>query len=133
MKTQTIGPIFAGIIVVLSILACNFGRTGAPAATQAPAQVEIQSTSTGEATEASTTAAPPAGTCANPYLPAIVGATWNYKISGPTPDTYTHTVLAVDDAGFTEQDVFGVGVTRQGKWTCDHGDLIALNPPSGDS
>jgi hypothetical protein len=29
--------------------------------------------------------------------------------------------------------VFGVGVTRQGKWTCENGNLIALNPPSGDS
>jgi hypothetical protein len=89
-----------------------------------------------EATEAPTTApteAATAGACANPYLPVIVGATWNYKLTGPTSDTYEHTILSVESDGFTEQDVFGVGVTRKGKWTCDNGNLIALNPPSGDS
>jgi hypothetical protein len=39
----------------------------------------------------------------------------------------------VESDTFTEQDVFGVGVTRQGQWKCENGSLIALNPPSGSS
>lgn len=134
MNTQAMRPILASVILVLSMLACNFGSNAAPTVKQAPAQTVIESTSAPAATQAPTTAPTQTpGACANPYLPAIVGAKWDYKISGPTPDTYTHTVLSVEDSGFTEQDVFGVGVTRQGKWTCENGDLIALNPPSGDS
>jgi hypothetical protein len=32
-----------------------------------------------------------------------------------------------------EQDVFATGVTRQGTWNCENGNLIALDPPSGAS
>ena len=61
------------------------------------------------------------------------GATWDYKITGPVSDTFTHTILSVESDGFTEQDQFGTGVTRQGKWQCDDGNLIALNPSGGSS
>jgi hypothetical protein len=66
-------------------------------------------------------------------MPVVVGATWGYTLTGPTSDTFTHTILSMEDNGFTEQDVFGVGVTRQGKWTCENGNLTALNPASGSS
>jgi hypothetical protein len=137
MNTHVIRPILASVVVVFSMLACNFGQKAAPTATPSPeeAVTEAVSTAAPAATEAATTAPTEMATtaCENAYLPPIVGAKWNYKISGPTPDTYTHTVLAVDSDSFTEQDVFGVGVTRQGKWTCESGNLIALNPSSGDS
>jgi hypothetical protein len=66
-------------------------------------------------------------------MPVVVGATWNYKLTGPLPDTFTHSVLSVEANSFTEQDVFNAGVTRQGKWNCENGNLIALDPPSGAS
>jgi len=71
--------------------------------------------------------------CDNPYLPVIAGASWSYKLTGPIPDTFTHTILSVESNSFVEQDVFGTGVTRAGKWNCDNGNLIALNPPTGSS
>lgn len=136
MDTQVIRPIVASVVIVLSMLACNFGNIAAPDVSPRPGgnATETVATAPSEATAAPTGATElAAGACDNPYLPPVVGATWSYKISGPTSDTYTHTVLSVDSDSFTEQDVFGVGVTRQGKWTCENGDLIALNPPSGDS
>jgi len=89
--------------------------------------------------ETSTEAAPAdtsiavTGACGNPYMPIVAGATWNYKLTGPVSDTFTHTILSVEDASFTEQDQFGTGVIRQGKWQCDNGNLIALNPSAGGS
>jgi hypothetical protein len=71
--------------------------------------------------------------CDNPYQPVVVGATWDYKLTGPLADTFTHTILSVESDGFTEQDTFASGVTRQGKWQCDNGNLIALNPSGGNS
>ncbi len=127
--------------LVVSISACNLGSP-APAtdndvnATET-AQEELSPTSAAtedSATEAPATVAPAsADACDNPYLPVVEGATWNYKLTGPVPDTYTHTIISVESDGFTEQDEFTTGVTRQGKWQCDNGDLIALNPAAGNS
>ena len=66
-------------------------------------------------------------------MPVVAGATWSYTLTGPVPDTYVHTVLAVNENSFTEQDVFASGVSRQGEWVCENGNLLALNPPSGTS
>ncbi len=130
MNTKIIPPLLATCILTLAMLACNLGK--APSATQVPQTNTNQSTP--QATEAPTTApAQTVSACDNPYLPVIVGATWNYKLTGPVPDTYTHTILSVASDSFSEQDVFGVGVTRKGNWHCDSGNLTALNPPSGSS
>lgn len=108
-------------------LACNLasapesGTTAIPAPTEAIAQ----------ATTAP--ALPASGACDNPYLPVVEGATWSYNLAGPIPDTYVHSILSVEADGFTEQDVFGTGVTRQGKWKCEQGNLIALTPSGGGS
>ena len=134
--------LIAGALVI-SISACNLG-TPAPAPgndTNAnPTQTmqeEVSPTSAATqtaATEAPTITSPAsAGTCENPYLPVVEGATWNYKLTGAVPDTYTHTILSVESASFTEQDEFASGVTRQAKWQCDNGNLIALNPATGTS
>jgi hypothetical protein len=127
-------------VLVLSISACNLGN----AATRTPEDNPTISTPATEtsptevpATEAPTTMAttPPesGGACDNAYFPVVAGATWNYKLTGPVSDTYIHTILSVESDSFTEQDEFGTGVTRQGKWQCDNGNLIALNPPTGNS
>jgi hypothetical protein len=127
--------------LILSLVACGAGNVSNTTATQEPETSTIETNSvppTDSATELPTdtpTQAPAetAGDCYNPYMPIIVGATWNYKLNGPIPDTYTHSVVSLESNGFTEQDVFGTGVTRQGQWTCENGDLIALSPPSGSS
>jgi hypothetical protein len=131
MNIRQIQPLIAMAVLVLFMMACNVQN---PSSTQPPETNVNEPTSVPTATEAPTEApVETASACDNPYLPVIVGATWNYKLTGPIPDTYTHSVVSVESNSFTEQDVFGVGVTRQGEWTCDNGDLIALNPPSGSS
>src|SRR5258706_5399127 len=130
MNTKTIPPLIATCILTLAILACNLGK--AQSATQVPQTNTNESTP--QATEAPTTApAQTVSACDNPYLPVIVGATWNYKLTGSVPDTYTHTVRSLESDGFSEQDVFSKGITRQGNWHCHNGNLTALNPPSGSA
>ncbi|HXF84582.1 MAG TPA: hypothetical protein VNK49_04265 [Anaerolineales bacterium] len=70
----------------------------------------------------------PSGHCDNPLLPVKIGATWNYKLSGPYPDTFTRTIVSIEESSFTDQDTFGSGTVRTGKWNCENGNLIALNP-----
>lgn len=118
MSKQRFLPLVSGFILSLAILACSLGTNNdgnggstAPAA-NTPASSGIS------------------GPCANPLLPIKVGATWNYQLTGPISDTFTRTILSVDSSGFTDQDTFGRGVIRSGKWNCDHGDLIALDPDS---
>ena len=127
-------------MIILSLLACSPSATATtiPLMTEAP-----QTTSTlppptiePQITEAPTetaTAAPIAHACDNPYLPIVQGATWEYKLTGPLPDTFTHSILSVGEDSFIEQDVFAAGVTRQAEWKCENGALVALNPPSGSS
>ena len=111
----------------LTLASCNMGLTPAPETAITENTVETT------ATEATGVVSEPSDACGNPLLPIKVGATWNYKLTGPVADTFTHSILSVDGSGFTDQDVFGTGVTRQGKWNCDNGNLIALNPTSGVS
>lgn len=126
MKTKNISIFIASIFVLASMLACNLGASAPEGDGSKPANA-----STAEAPTEAPLAAPNA--CDNPYMPIIVGATWNYNLNGPTPDTYVHSILSVEASGFTEQDVFGTGVTRQGTWNCENGNLIALNPSGGNS
>lgn len=128
------------IVILLVLSACSPGTNPIAAQTQAPTAAIDVNTSTPEAAaptiDAPTSTSSPAGAssaCSNPYMPVVVGATWNYKLTGPAPDTFTHTVLSVEETSFVEQDVFSVGVTRQGTWNCENGNLIALDPPSGAS
>ncbi|HEX5941000.1 MAG TPA: hypothetical protein VFY66_01925 [Anaerolineales bacterium] len=125
--------------IVLSLLACSPAASPGSSPTQAPATMENVpplATETQIVSEAPTETAvpvPQTHACANAYMPIVPGATWNYKLTGPLPDTFTHTILSVDDSTFVEQDVFAAGVTRQGTWNCENGNLIALDPPSGAS
>jgi hypothetical protein len=128
MKSTKHYPVFALTAILLSTLACNIG-SGAPTEPPFPdetSQAPILNTPP-------VTSAPAAGACTNPYLPAIVGASWTYQLTGDSNDTYTHTVLSANENGFVEQDAFASGVTRQAEWKCENGNLIALNPPGGNS
>lgn len=132
MNIYKVNYCFAIGALVLFLSACGSGNAANPTPEQSP---EL-STPTAEntaipATETATlvpaTPTESASACENPYSPVIEGASWNYNLTGPIPDTFTHTILSVESDGFTEQDQFGTGVTRQGKWQCENGNLIALN------
>lgn len=127
MKLNTLKTFLAISALLLSMLACTLGSPAPEASATQPAEAENVA-STPESTTNTTV-----GACANPYLPVVVGATWNYKLTGSTTDTYTRSIIAADASSFTDQDVFGTGVTRQGKWNCENGNLTALNPTSGNS
>ncbi|HEX6035220.1 MAG TPA: hypothetical protein VFY83_12325 [Anaerolineales bacterium] len=135
---RTFFPIVMSI-VVFSLWACSPAANPESAPTQPPAATEnmpLPATETQIVPEAPTDTAIPAPevqACDNPYMPVVVGATWTYKLTGPNPDTFTHSILSVENNSFVEQDVFNAGVTRQGTWNCDNGNLIALDPPGGAS
>ena len=126
MKTKSY--VISIATLVLAMLACNLGSA---APTDAPS--DDPNSEITESTSAPVIVAPSVGACDNPYMPIILGGTWSYTIDGPVPDTYVHTILAVEADSFTEQDIFESGVTRQGKWKCENGNLIALNPSGGGS
>ena len=136
--------IFLFIIVIASVIlsACVSSSNPNPPAAQPPAAATAASTPTIEVQPEVQVNEVPANTggssesshaCDNPYLPIVLGATWNYKLTGPVPDTFIHTILSMESNSFVEQDVFNAGVTRQGTWNCENGNLIALNPPGGAS
>ena len=102
MKTKSY--IISIATLVLAMLACNLGSA---APTDAPSD-DSNSAET-EATPAPVIVAPSVGACDNPYMPIVLGGTWSYSIDGPVPDTYVHTILAVEADGFTEQDIFESG------------------------
>jgi hypothetical protein len=130
MKPKHLSFFLASIALLASMLACNLG-VPAPTDSDAAQTPETGNPQTGPVTEAANV--PGASACANPYLPIIAGATWYYNLTGPENDTFTRSIPAVNADGFTEQDVFGVGVTRQGEWKCENGNLVALNPSGGGS
>lgn len=126
MKLHKTSYLLVIAILCFSLTACNLGLTPPPEG------ISIENTPSTMSTEAPLAGSDP-GACANPLLPVKVGATWNYKLTGAVSDTFTRSILSVDAGGFVDQDVFGTGVTRQGKWNCENGNLIALNPSSGAS
>ena len=127
MNKNKASCLIAAGLLTFSMLACNLGKgTTSPEGTangSAPAAETPADNSSSSST----------GACANPYMPIVTGATWNYKLTGPVSDTFTRSIISVEAGGFADQDVFGTGVTRQSKWNCDNGNLIALNPADGGS
>jgi len=73
------------------------------------------------------------GHCRNPLQPVIQGAEWTYAMSGISTGTFTRSITAVRQDGFTDRDVFDSGVTRTGEWHCENGDLTSLSPAEGFS
>lgn len=117
--------IMAGTLL-LSMLACNIGSSAPDVNGAQPSMEENVPATEVPANDATST-------CTNPYLPVITGATWTYKLTGPVSDTFTRSIISVKADKFTDQDVFGTGVTRQGEWVCENGNLTALNPSDGGS
>ncbi len=132
MNINKISYLIAGGILVLSMLACNLGNGPVLSGTLPPKGTPNMSTPATENTPAGNSSSS-SGACANPYLPVIAGAAWNYKLTGPIPDTFTRSIISVEASGFTDQSIIGTGITRQGKWKCDNGSLIAMDPSSGGS
>jgi hypothetical protein len=132
MKRNNPSILIAGGVLVLSMLACNFGKSPV---SPAPVIEETESAPTPVAESLTEVPVPTGGSgaCANAYMPVVMGATWNYKMTGSMPDTFTRSIVTAGESGFTDEDTFGTGVTRQGKWNCENGDLIALNPSNGNS
>ncbi len=54
-------------------------------------------------------------------------------MTGGVADTYVHSIVSIEASSFSEQDVFGTGITRQGYWNCDDGALIMLDPGADTS
>ena len=138
MKRKNVGMFLGLTSLLISMLACSLGSP-APSDTSSN-DPNPEATAASEESAAPTEAAateeaanPSAGACSNPYLPIVQGATWNYNLTGPVPDTFTRSIISVESTGFTDQDVFGTGVTRQGQWACDNGALTALDPTSGNT
>jgi len=116
------------------MLACNLGKGPAnPGATPSSQDSTNQSTQAPANNSSGPSSGSSSGGCANPYLPVVTGATWNYKTTGIVSDTFTRSIVSVEASGFTDQDVFGKGLTRQGKWNCDNGSLVELDPSNGNS
>ncbi len=130
MKTKRFSVAVSGGALLLSILACNIGQSPDPFV-PIPPTVSQGLTESAPATEAPVNTS--TGACSNLYMPVIAGTTWNYKLTGPVPDTFKKSIITIETNGFTDQDAFGSGVTRQGKWTCENGNLTALNPSNGNS
>ena len=124
MINKCIFPAIAGASLGLAVLACNFG---------AVPQTPVESTRPTTLPTSDSNNPAVVGACANPLLPVTIGTTWNYSLMGPISDTFTRTILSMDDSGFTDQDTFGTGAVRKGTWNCDHGNLIALDPNNGPS
>ncbi len=71
------------------------------------------------------------GACQNRYYPVVQGASWQYRLSGVSNDTFTRAITTVRADGFDDQDTFSAGTTRTGNWSCQDGNLIALTPGGG--
>ena len=129
-------------VSLLLLAACNIpttpGNTGAGGGEVTPAAGTPADASTmGDATVVAETPAESSasassamsGNCANQYYPVAAGATWNYSMSSDASGTssFVRSIGSVSDGGFTDQDVFSGGTTRTGSWSCDNGDLAALD------
>jgi len=126
MTTKTIRTQLAGILLLTATLACTLGKTPPASEPVSPADSVAPATETANEPKVD-------NACSNPYMPIVVGAIWNYKLTGNAPDSFTRSILSIEADGFTDQDVFSLGVTRQGKWTCEGGALTALDPTGGVS
>jgi hypothetical protein len=69
------------------------------------------------------------GGCNNAFFPTSVGTTWSYSSSGSSLGAYayTWTVTDLSNQGFTTSDQYSTGVNATVKWTCQNGNLAALN------
>jgi len=99
MNTKRIPPLIASCVLMFAILACSLGTPSGSGATSTPEAHETEPPATmtpaGGSPETS-------GACSNPYLPVVIGATWNYNLTGTAPGNFTRSILSVDASGFTD-------------------------------
>lgn len=115
--------------LTIALTACSLPGPGAPPSPE-PEGIPTTESPTVAPTETAQQPQPAGGPCQNSLLPIEVGATWTYAMSG---DTFTRTIISVEESGFTEQDTFGTGTVRTGEWKCEDGNLIALDPSTSAS
>jgi len=127
MRTNRI-PLTLAMAALLTIAsACSAGTTPTPVALI----VAVQPTATAApiATQAATATPFVSVACQNPLYPIIEGATWQYaghdSINGNF--TFNRTFSEIHADGFTEQDLWSTGLTRTARWTCENGNLKALD------
>lgn len=118
---------------------------GAPATDTPQAASTAQVASTPQVAPTTTagnpapTASAPAGAsagggCANAYYPVASGDSWSYASNTTTPDgtpassyTYTTTITAVSDKGFTTSTQASTGADTTVGWNCQGGNLAVLD------
>jgi hypothetical protein len=130
-------------ILLISTLACSLtGITNPVSSLQTLIPDEAQTMVAAQAQTLVATVIPSSGTepagsggvtsvsegCENPLYPVVAGATWSYAITSILPDTYTRSIPLLLADGFADHDVFASGVTRTGQWSCEAGNLTALDP-----
>jgi hypothetical protein len=124
MKQRSLLLTVNSILLIIVLAACApSGSTGVTAApTAGPAQTTAKNASANRG-------------CANAYYPVSSGASWSYASSGSiTGDySYTRTITALSDVGFTTSDHFSTGVDRTLKWNCQDGNLTTLDTGSGSA
>jgi hypothetical protein len=127
MKTYRLPIALAALGVFSSMLACSLAGSGTPAPTESPTGTQQA------ATEVPTTGAASSEECDNPLYPVVEGASWQYGgTNAATGDySFTHTFVEIHADGFTEQDVWDSGLVRTGQWSCDGGNLKALELGGG--
>lgn len=111
-------PILAIASLLLSASACNTAPA-APGLTPSRAVPPV-SASTSDQDE-----------CDNEYFPVIQSASWSYVVTGGISGQFTRTIMTVSPVGFTTRDVFSNGMIIAGKWQCDDGTLMAMQPDEG--
>ncbi|HVP20317.1 MAG TPA: hypothetical protein VMS73_00495 [Anaerolineaceae bacterium] len=140
MKASRLQFATSFILIFLTLAACSPATTSAPTASggsSAPlpataivptsalptATIPLAALPTAAATLAAT------GGCTNAYYPVLSGASWSYASTGGNRGdyTYTRTMPTVGDTGFTTSDQYSTGVNWIAKWTCQDGNLAALD------
>jgi hypothetical protein len=117
----------AAIAVLAGLLACAPAGAGTPAATEPPTD------SPAPPTQEPTSEPATSGDCDNSLYPVVGGATWQYLGANSNSGTFSfaHTFVEIHSDGFTEQDVWDSGLVRSAQWSCQAGNLKALELGTG--
>jgi hypothetical protein len=125
MNQRRIHLAACGIMLFFVIAACSLSSKSTPSATSASTPAMSVPTSAPTAPKGLSTS----GGCANAYYPVLSGATWTYSSTGGGTGDYTYSrkVILVSDKGFSTSYLFSTGVNSTIAWTCQDGNLAALD------
>jgi len=75
----------------------------------------------------------PSGNCANPLLPVVLDASWNFKSTESVIGEYdlSYTVSNAGSDGFTFLVTYSTGVSVSQDWSCDSGNLTQIDTGGG--